>query len=159
MLGWTNRLRYYFDNKKERYSDIYSIGISGNTSKDLLERFDTEAKIRISKTRTNIFIFEIGLNDAQYLIDKQDRRIPLSQFEDNLRSLYFSAQKFATLIIFLGITNIDEKKTVPTSWNANHAFYTKDVSVYNQKLQNFCKDNEIPFIDVFSLLDPNDLED
>ncbi len=159
MLGWVSRLRKYFDNQQEKNVDIYNAGISGDTSADLLARFNLEAEIRKSKTRINIFIIEIGINDAEYLLDRQQTRVSLTQFQDNLKNLHLSAQEIADTVIFIGLAKIQEVKVSPTPWNKNHAFHAQDVLVYNQTLQKFCKDNNILFIDIFDLLDFEDLED
>jgi len=159
MWGWVSRLRKYFDNQKERDVDTYNIGVSGDTTKDLLDRFHIEAELRRSKTRSNIFIFEIGLNDAQYLLERKEKRISLSQFQDNLKAIYLSAQILSTTIVFLNIAPVDWSKTMPTFWNPKHAFYQEDILSYNKVLQNFCKDNNVLFVDVFELLNIDDLED
>ena len=153
MWGWVSRLRKYFDNQKGKDVDIYNGGISGDRTKDLLERLEAEAEIRKSKLRSNIFIFQIGINDTQ------DNQISLKQFANNLHALYISAQKFATTVLFLWLTNIDETKTTPTIFNPDVFYYKKDVIVYNELILNFCLENNISFVDVLSLLSYDDLED
>ncbi|MGM5484950.1 MAG: SGNH/GDSL hydrolase family protein [Nanobdellota archaeon] len=44
--GWTNSLKEYFESK-DFYNVLYNLGIPGDSSTDLLKRFETEAKARI----------------------------------------------------------------------------------------------------------------
>ena len=60
--GWCGRLKKYFENMGGNHR-LYNLGISGNTTEDLLERFDIEAKARIKFKREgdrHIIIFSIG---------------------------------------------------------------------------------------------------
>ena len=47
--GWVQRLRSYLDkkflNNPDCYYPLFNLGVSGDTSKDLLERFQGETKI------------------------------------------------------------------------------------------------------------------
>ena len=45
--GWCGRLKKYFENKGGNHR-LYNLGISGETTKDVLERFDVEAKARVA---------------------------------------------------------------------------------------------------------------
>ena len=44
--GWATRLRNYFE-EKDNDIDVYNLGISGDTTADLLERIEIEAKSRV----------------------------------------------------------------------------------------------------------------
>ena len=65
--GWVSSLRNYFESKSLRAdldTDVYNLGISGDNTDDLLERFDVEVEAR----KPDTIVFAIGINDAQFLI-------------------------------------------------------------------------------------------
>ena len=57
--GWATRLKKYFDeNRKEDFNyQVYNLGVSGDTTEDLLDRFEFETKQRINEEEETIFIF------------------------------------------------------------------------------------------------------
>src|SRR3989344_3552583 len=69
--GWVQRLRTYLDKKQladpKLYYELYNLGVSGDTSTDLLERFEAETKQRIKRMSAKeeiIIIVAIGTNDS-----------------------------------------------------------------------------------------------
>ena len=64
--GWVQRLRNFVDEKNISNPDydrmIYNLGISGDTTENLLSRLENEVKTRLSEEET-IIIFSIGTND------------------------------------------------------------------------------------------------
>lgn len=70
--GWVNRIKKIVDKKIissnfEYYHDIYNVGISGENTNDLLERFDNETLSRVDGDNQTIFVFAIGVNDSQFV--------------------------------------------------------------------------------------------
>ena len=66
---------------------VYSLGIFGNTSRDLLERFKFETKQRLKESGEMIFIFSIGINGSQFIHNKNGLRVSLENFENNIKKL------------------------------------------------------------------------
>jgi len=60
--GWATRLRNYLE-KKNRYIIVYNLSISDEITTDLLTHLEIEIKSRES----NLIIFAIGTNDAQFI--------------------------------------------------------------------------------------------
>ena len=54
--GWVERLKIYMG--EHRSGNVYNLGVSGDTTNDLLERFEQEAKARES----DVIIFAVGTN-------------------------------------------------------------------------------------------------
>lgn len=70
--GWVQRLRKFLDEKslkqpEEYYFEVYNLGVSGNDSRQLLDRFDDELEARLFDEDETLIIFQIGANDIQYL--------------------------------------------------------------------------------------------
>jgi lysophospholipase L1-like esterase len=62
--GWVNRLWFHLaKNNDEHYCELYNLSISGGTTYTILDRFESEAKIR----NADALIFQSGGNDAAIL--------------------------------------------------------------------------------------------
>ena len=153
--GWVNRARNYF--KISNFGvKMYNLGISGDNTNDLLKRFKTEAEAR----KPNMIIFAIGTNDSQYVDTKDNPRVNLNKFQNNLVELLNQAKEFTQNIIFVGLTKVDETKTIPIPWNKRKYYTNENITQYNSTIKSFCEQNKILFVNIFDLLDvKNDLED
>jgi len=139
--GWADSLKNYLMNED---IDVYNLGISGNTTEDLLERFDAEAEAR----NPDIVIFAIGINDSLSL-DKDG----LIKFQKNISSLVNKAKKFTDKIIFIGLTSVDESRTTSyLSEETGEAYNNQSIGEYDEIIKSFCEDNNLIFVDVLGLL-------
>lgn len=152
--GWGARLRSYFETNNIEVN-VFNCGVSGDNTEDLLQRFKVEASAR----EPNIIILSIGINDSQYVNSKDNPRIPIKKFQNNLQKLVNQAKYFTTRIIFIGLTKVDESKTMPIPWDTVKFYDMDNVSEYNFALKKFCQNNKLLFIDMLDLLDDTDLED
>lgn len=151
--GWVNRLWLYLANKDSE-TDVYNLSISGGTSQTILDRFESEAKIR----KANMLIFQTGGNDAAYEHTEDNHQVSPDKFRANLEEIIKRAKGITQNIIFIGFKNCDESKTMPVSWH--DIYYTnKDIETYNQIMKEVCEKNNVLFLDVFGILDNNDFED
>ncbi len=155
--GWVQRLRKWIDRANlvddEFYGLVYNLGISGDTSTELLQRFESEAERRMKEERETIFILSIGGNDAQMLLDKNVPRTPPEQFRNNIEKLLDLARKHSSKIMFVGLTPVDESRTVPTLWNKNIAYLNSNMRHYNEIIKDVCKQQGVMFVDVFELFE------
>jgi lysophospholipase L1-like esterase len=139
--GWADSLKNYLMNED---IDVYNLGISGNTTEDLLERFDAEAEAR----NPDIIIFAIGINDSLSL-DKDG----LIKFQKNISLLANKAKKFTDKIIFIGLTSVDESRTTSyLSEETGEAYNNQSIGEYDEIIKSFCEDNNLIFVDVLGLL-------
>ena len=131
--GWVNRLKLINFTQGGGYIDIYNLGISGDTTNELLERIDTE----LFAINSGVIIFSIGANDSSYLKSKNDNYVDLEKFKENLDKLYKKSKKFTKEIIFVGLTKIDEQKLNPIPWDNDIRYTDKNIKVYNLAIKNF----------------------
>jgi lysophospholipase L1-like esterase len=107
----------------------------------------------------DIIIFAIGANDMCHIKSKDNSGTNIEKFQNDLTELVNQAKKFTDKIIFIGLTKVDELKTMPVSWDSTR-FYDNDyVSKYNLVIKEFCQDNKLMFIDMLDLINKEDLED
>ena len=152
--GWGSRLRTYFETNDIEVN-VFNCGISWDNTNGLLQRFKVEAIAR----KPNIIIFAIGINDSQYVNTKDNPRVPIEQFQNNLKKLAKQASKIADKTIFVGLTKVDESRTMPVAWNATRFYEINEVSKYNLTIKMFCQNNKLAFIDMSNRLKDKDLED
>ena len=152
--GWINRLRKYFDLSDYDIS-VFNLGVSGDNTFDLLKRFKIEAEARSPE----FIIFAIGINDSQYVNSKDNPSVPLSDFNKNLSELQRLSKQFTDKIIFVGLTKVDEPKVTPIPWSITKYYDNENIKKYDLAIKDFCIKNNLPFIEMFDLLDDKDLED
>lgn len=160
--GWATRLRNYFESEDSPpyYREagdvsVYSLGISGDTTADLLERIEVEAKSR----EPNWIIFAIGINDAQFIHSTNGLRVSLDEFQKNLAKLFAIAKKFTDKVIFVGLTRVDESKTNPIPWNTDKSYSNENIARLDNAIEKFCVDNELKFIPMDNVVENGNLFD
>lgn len=151
--GWPQRLRKYLDEKTlAPNSDIeyivYNLGVSGDTTEELLERFYFETKYRLSEEEENIFIFAIGINDSQDIHSKKGLRVSPKEFRKNLKTIIKKARKISSKIVFIGLNPIDESKVDPIPWATDKSYKNKNIEKFNKIIKSACKENNVLFLDI-----------
>ena len=152
--GWATRLRNYFE-EKDNDTDVYNLGISGDTTADLLTRIEVEAKSR----EPNLIIFAIGINDAQFIHSTNCLRVSLDEFQQNLAKLLSIAKKFTNKVVFVGLTKVDESKTTPIPWSTDKSYTNENIERLDNAIKKFCEDNKLKFIPMDSVVGNDDLID
>jgi lysophospholipase L1-like esterase len=137
--GWVNRLKEKFGN-----DEIFNFGISGDTTDDLLARFNRDT----SGKQLNAVMFAVGINDSIYLPKQKRNYVSFEKFEENLKTLAKKAKQHTKKIIFLGLTPVDESLTMPISWELEMHYSNDQVRKYNDVIKQFCRDEKIQFIDI-----------
>lgn len=152
--GWATRLRNYFE-AQDNDVDVYNLGVSGDTTADLLERIEVEAKSR----EPNLIIFAIGINDAQFIHSKNGLRTSLDEFKQNLTKLLSIARKFTDKIVFVGLTRVDESRTTPCPWKPDKSYFNENIERLDGVIKKFCEDNKLKFITMENVVENSDLVD
>jgi len=146
--GWCDRLKTYFESK-DYYNCLYNLGICGDTTTNLLERFDAEAKARVKYVRDQdrqVIVFSIGINDSRLLTKDNIPETDISAFEKNIHTLICKAKKYTDEIIFIGLTPVDENLTL----NYEDTIFTnKRIKQFNTKIKEICQNNNLSFLDMF----------
>jgi len=140
--GWVERLKTYFWKSD---NDFYNLGISGDKSTDLLKRFKAECKAR----EPNVILISIGINDSQYINDRNNPRTPIGEFKDNIQKLIEIGQAFTGKIIFVGLNPVDESKTMPIPWSPEKYYTNENIQEYNNVVKSICEENNLSFIEIF----------
>ena len=148
--GWVGELREYFE-PKGGHNAVYNLGICGDRIRDLLERFEVECDARIKeiyKEDKFVIIVAIGINDSKWKAspEKNNPETNLSDFSKNLELLIKKARKFPAKLVFIGLTPVDEEKTLNYEGTS---FVNERIKEFNDIIRNKCNAEDILFFDMF----------
>ena len=151
--GWVERLKKLFIERMIAEDDfdypVYNLSISGNDTKDLLERFEFETSQRTKEEKIGVIIFGIGINDSQIINKSKKPLIPKQELQKNIKSLIASSRRFTDNILFIGLNPVDESKVNPVPWRPEISYINEYVEEYNETIKAVCKENKVHFIDFF----------
>ncbi|MCW6160113.1 MAG: GDSL-type esterase/lipase family protein [Candidatus Micrarchaeales archaeon] len=156
--GWVNRLREPIDVKNLVDPDIayfvYNLGIPGNTSVDVLKRFEAEYKERLypGVTQETIVIFGFGANDSMVSIAKDTSTVPIREFESSVNRLADLARERTKKVIFIGPAPVDESKVNPIPWDKGYAYKNARIKEYDNVIKAVCRKKNIMFFGLFDEL-------
>ena len=154
--GWVQRLREFLDEGKQLdegfYYMVYNLGVSGNTTEELLKRFEFETKQRLKEKEETVIIFSIGANDSQFVHSKNNFRTLPQKFEENILKLIEIAQKFSSKIIFVGLTPVDETRVTPIPWNPDVSYKNEYIEKYDEIIRKVCEQKGVFFINILTKL-------
>lgn len=158
--GWVQRLREILDKRTlkdiNKYALVYNLGVSGDTSHDVLKRFEKEADARIDENEETMFIFSFGSNDCVFIYDEKSFAVTEADFVRNINELIALARIYSQKIVFVGLTPMDEGKTKEVA----SAYQTNDhLKRFNEIMRRICDEQKIHFIDVYDKVSKKDLED
>lgn len=145
-FGWVNRLRKKDEKLLKEF--FLNLSIPGQSSTEIVERFEFELKKRFNHEDEFKIFFSFGVKDALKLrYDKSYLKI----FEHNVTELIEIAKKYTTNIYFLGILNVDETIKID--------YKRKNVDIINECLKFLCHKHSIKFVNMIDVIDVNDLCD
>lgn len=152
--GWCGYLKKWFESS-EGYNQVYNLGINGQKSSDLLERFDTETKARLRFREPNeayLTIIAVGTNDSKYngSVSDQNVLVTENEFRNNILELIRKAKTFKQKVAFLGLPPVDELKTLDRENGT--ALTNERVTKFNNIVRECCKTEKLPFLDLNKIM-------
>jgi len=157
--GWVDRLRTYLHRQTlkshfQAYYFVYNLGIPGNTAADMLARLAGEAAAR----EPHVIIFAVGINDSRWQEPDRIPDVTEEAFRESIAKLIADARRFAPRIVFIGLTPVDETKTMP--FESGAYFENERIRRYDEIMRRIAENEGALFLDVAAALSPaTDLED
>jgi acyl-CoA thioesterase I len=152
--GWADRVRADVSANDiatdfAYYHSAYNLGIDGNITAQVLERFDAETSARMWPHATYGIVFAIGTNDSGLQADGHPVSSP-EQYQQELAALVQKAQALTDRIAFVNLCPVDETIVGPTCSTAGIArhFTNQRIEKFNATLQTFCTASQVTLIDV-----------
>lgn len=158
MGGWVNRLKLALAHDSSIAScHVFNMGISGQSTTDILERIERECYGRVMDDANNIIVLAAGINDSQLL----DGEIVCDEtgFRDNVTGLIERARTFTDKVIYLGLTSVDDKRTDPIAWDKGRVWKNELVERYDAIISEVCSRMGVRYVYVFDQIDPACNED
>ncbi|MBL7051148.1 hypothetical protein ISS04_03215 [Candidatus Woesearchaeota archaeon] len=149
-LGWAGRLKKDFESK-DPYNCLFNLGIPGDTSTTLLNRFEIEISSRIRPIYPGdkfIIMIAVGVNDSRGINSPTNNQTKKEEFKKNITELIKIAKEYTKNVIILGLTPVDETITNPFE---DTYFLNDIIHEYNKILEESTK-NKAVFIDLFDEL-------
>ncbi|HMB26262.1 MAG TPA: GDSL-type esterase/lipase family protein [Patescibacteria group bacterium] len=154
-FGWFNRLALDFYQNTNQEHNFYNLGICGETTDRLISHLEPEIKRR----NPDICLIEIGVNDSAGIEQPENYWVPIEKFNNNLKRIYQTANFYCPNIYFLGLTPVNEELTNPILFSRKHWHNNKKGKKYNKIIKKVCFDKKINFVDLYDLLQNEDLAD
>lgn len=152
--GWVARLRKDIDRRSahlpsSQRQQILNLGVSGQTSTKVLNRFEAETEARVREKDKCLVIFSVGSNDYAWLEFEKKYVVDSELYRENLLTLITIGRKLNVSMLFLTLTPVDESITKI----ANHKGKVRrnvDVERYNSIVKSLCSQENIPMVDVYA---------
>jgi lysophospholipase L1-like esterase len=139
-LGWTGRVCVNA-NKKGYDVTYYNLGIRRDTSSDIAKRWLQEVSLRLPKEYNSLVVFSFGLNDTT--LENGKPRVSIAESIKNTREILTQAKKLYPVLMISPAPYIEQQ-------DPGRRRRTIDLS---QQLALVCQDLDVPYLDVFSLLE------
>ena len=134
--GWTGRVCIA---AHQHGHDItaYNLGVRGDTSSDILDRWFSEVSLRLSSPEESRVVFSFGVNDTT--LEQGKLRVnPQNSLENTRQILTAARARFPVLMVGLApIADLDQNLRI---------------SDLSQQFNQICQTLDIPYLDIFSAL-------
>lgn len=137
--GWVGRL-----DLNHVDANIINLGVDGDSTDDLVERFETDIEGKDPDT----IVIAIGTNDSMYLSDEGHNYVTFEKFIANLGILKRTAERHANRAVFVGLTPVDERLTMPVPWGTGMYYTNRGIERYDRAIRTFCEKEAAQFIDI-----------
>ncbi|MDD5055227.1 MAG: GDSL-type esterase/lipase family protein [Candidatus Peribacteraceae bacterium] len=142
--GFIGRLKTWHESN-HRKNRVYNLGISSETSTDLLKRLTSECTPR----KPDLIILGASSNDARRTGSKEAPcETPIGQYAENLLELIGQAMSFCPVLVMIGHP-IDEKRTNPVQGTSKY-FSRDDLEIYFDVARKICSENNVLCLDIYT---------
>lgn len=152
--GWVLRLRKFLDQKSlenpdEYYFEVYNLGVSGDDSRQLLERFPRELEARLWDEDETLVLIQIGANDIQYLEEKDEIRVEKEDYRENLEALIEKARNYTDKVLLVGETYTGIEGPIP--WSEDKHLSDERLGEYVEIQRKIAQEKDVPYVDLRGL--------
>lgn len=122
---------------------VYNLGVGGDTSGAMLQRFESEVRHR----RPDLLLLYFGLNDTRRTGNSlAPTAVSVEDFTKNTRRILEKSKEIATTI-YISSFPIQESRTSP--FLRDWYYLESDAKVFNKRVSELCRELEIDYLDVF----------
>lgn len=151
--GWAQRLKRYADSRamedQEPVTWVYPLGVSGDTSRDLLTRLQPELIARADTPAQTAVVIAIGINDSQIELATGQSKVPLAELERNLTRIVETAQQYADRVVLVGLPPVDDALVYPMPWKPTHGYQDRVARQYDQTVATVAQQTSCEYVSVY----------
>ena len=155
--GWVTRLASHLTKRNietnwNEYHAVFSLGIAGNTSDDVLERLEGELSVRGS-SRGRILMLAVGINDACSDTVRQAYRVPPERYRANLEAMIGVGERECDSIVLVSLLPIIASMLTPIPWAPELVLTDAAREEYDAVLRSVSHDTNTSLVDVFDVFE------
>jgi len=132
---------------------------SANIVKVFKSFFDWCSRRDPWKEKESIVICTIWINDCSVNKKTKLSRVSKEEFEKNLNVILENVKNDDLIKKLIFVLNINVDEDVINSDDWDFFFFNSEIIKYNNIIKNFCKKNNLAYIDLFWIMEKDDLED
>jgi len=147
--GWADRLKRELL-KLDKQLSFFNLGISGDRTQDVLDRFHTETHARLKRREDAgeaVIVIAIGSNDTYKVGRESEPNTQIDIFEDQLRQLLEKSKVVATQVLVCSILPFDESRSTPVAWR-DISYFNQEADKYNHIISATCEQVQVNFVDL-----------
>ncbi len=154
--GWLTRVTSHFvkeaaeRNFADPFHSFFNLGVSGNSTADLLARFDQEITVRRDDRECVVVLF-IGTNDSISAENKHEE-LSAEQFQQNYTMLIEKAKKYTDNVVLLGLPPCIQSRVDPIPWFLGHSYTNDRIKQFDQIIASLANDYSLNYVQLFELL-------
>ena len=148
-MGWPGRLTQGLTQglmQDERGVATYNLGINGDTSQHIRERWRGEVEAR-NRNATGLLVFAFGFNDAS-IAEDGEFQVPLADSIENARTIITEAQQVSK-VLWIGPTPLDESVNPMVTPYATWKMYNLTLAEYDQAYAKLAESLAVPYLQLF----------
>lgn len=155
-IAWANVLRNHLEKSSENLISLYDLGVDGDTTRSVLERFDVEMQARDPQ----IIMLAVGVNDSLYRKSEDYPEVPIDEFEKNIKQLVNKARRFTKDILIVGLVKGSDDWTKPLIQSTTGKSYDKKrTRRFDGILRAVANEEGVRFIELMDKLNDDDFDD
>ena len=129
------------------------MSISGDFSKNVLDRLGNELKARVWPGEDQVIIFAVGINDSIVVSGKN--AVTEAEFKQNISSILNIAKTYSSKVLFVGFTPVVDELVQPVSWDKSISYSNNRIEVFNGIIWSVCERRHFNFVDVYDVFKRN----
>lgn len=152
--GWVEHLKRDYLQRKVKGDDafeIFNLGISGDTSIEVLNRMENEIAVRRWPNDPVMTILAVGVNDST---DKHGKRLCSPDgYKANIYKLLDTMTRMSDMQLVVGLTPCVNSLLDPASWSENDLRADNQrIFEYEQMLSSITQERNINFVPIWETI-------
>lgn len=145
--GWVDRVKreahkQTVSTEGVKRTQVFNLGVGGNTSRDILARIKNETEARLSPAWDLKIVLSFGANDSRTYDGAA--AVPIDEFKNNACQIINIAKEFTKDVLVVGNPPLSAKEVAfKTS-----VFYDDLIKEYDETLAEVAANEAVPFVSI-----------